>query len=805
MTRRKPSTGPGRRAVLRWAWRLFRREWRQLALTICLVTIAVGGAVWATTAAVSGGSKQEAQLGDAKALIRVDTSQGANVPATLAAIRARFGDAEVVARTTVAAPGLARPIELRAQDPDGEFSKPTVALRSGRYPTADGEVALTAAVAEQLDARTGSQVVLGGVSRTVVGLVENPRNLDDEFALVPATTTLPGAVLSVLVGVDRPAGAAAAEGPGFDVITVGGDDGGIVTLVIAAVTVSMALVGLVAASSFLVIARRRQRQLGVLGALGASEHQVRFALVATGALVGTVASAIGAVLGLSAWLITAPVIERASAHRIDRWGVPWPLLALCVALALVATVAAAWWPARAVSRVPVVAAISMRPSPPRPVHRSALLALFVLAGGVAAIAIAKPRDAEVKPWLLITGLLAVIAGTVLVAPTVIRLLALPARRLPLPARLALRDLARYQARAAAALAAITLALGIAVATAVVAKATDDDAGAGNLASTELLVSLGPSAGPFTKTAAPAGAASLDQAASSIGAAIPGAHVYPLDVALPPATGSRPPEPVAAATPVDHGFKLDSPAYVATTDLLALFHIDPASIAPTTDMLSAGDVRSAARDVLLDSSVRPTDDLTTPAQHVDLSPYDDGPHALITEAAMQRHGWTEERVAWLIESPASITADQLTAARRSAAVAGLAVENRDVSDAMATLGRGATIGGSLLALAILALTVGLIRGESAGDVRTLTAVGAPARTRRATTATATAALALGGVALASVGAYIAVAAVYRSQLSQLGAPPVENLALLWLGLPAVAALAGWVVAGRQPSRIARPLG
>ncbi len=35
----------GRRAVLRWAWRLFRREWRQQLLVLALLTVAVAAAV----------------------------------------------------------------------------------------------------------------------------------------------------------------------------------------------------------------------------------------------------------------------------------------------------------------------------------------------------------------------------------------------------------------------------------------------------------------------------------------------------------------------------------------------------------------------------------------------------------------------------------------------------------------------------------------------------------------------------------------------------------------------------------------
>src|SRR3954453_4073201 len=41
--------GPARRAIVRWAWRLFRREWRQQLLVLALLTLAVA----ATTAGVS--------------------------------------------------------------------------------------------------------------------------------------------------------------------------------------------------------------------------------------------------------------------------------------------------------------------------------------------------------------------------------------------------------------------------------------------------------------------------------------------------------------------------------------------------------------------------------------------------------------------------------------------------------------------------------------------------------------------------------------------------------------------------------
>jgi putative ABC transport system permease protein len=117
---------------------------------------------------------------------------------------------------------------------------------------------------------------------------------------------------------------------------------------------------------------------------------------------------------------------------------------------------------------------------------------------------------------------------------------------------------------------------------------------------------------------------------------------------------------------------------------------------------------------------------------------------------------------------------------------------------------ATGAGALLALAILALTVGLIRSESAGDLRTLTATGATARIRRTLTATTAGALALLGALLGVGGTYIVLSATYHDDLGYLSHVPVLWLILAVVGVPMVAAGAGWLVAGREPPTIARPV-
>jgi putative ABC transport system permease protein len=101
-----------------------------------------------------------------------------------------------------------------------------------------------------------------------------------------------------------------------------------------------------------------------------------------------------------------------------------------------------------------------------------------------------------------------------------------------------------------------------------------------------------------------------------------------------------------------------------------------------------------------------------------------------------------------------------------------------------------------------MTVGLIRSESARDLRTLTATGATPGIRRTLTATTAGALALLGALLAVGGAYAVLTAIYLDDLGYLSNVPFLYLALGIVGVPLAAAAAGWLVAGREPPAIAR---
>ncbi len=820
-----------RRAVIRWAWRMFRREWRQQALVVTLLTVAVAAAIGSITIAHNAVPADDGDFGSANQVLTFDSSDPQMLQAGLDSAKKSFGAIDVIGHRSVRVPGSVETVDYRSQVPGGPFGGELLALRRGRYPVGPSQVAVTDGVAESLRLEIGSSLALDGRRRTVVGIVENPRKLSDEFALVSPSSASPDRV-DVLVD----AGVGSTSSDSFyqslgdrsrsafaGSMTRGSDvSGAAETLAIFSVTtVFLLLASLVAAAGFAVVAQRRLRQLGMLAAVGATEKHCRLVLLANGAIVGTLAAFLGTLAGLAFWVVFAPSLESAVDHRIHRLSLPWALIAMVVVLAVVGATAAAWWPGRTVARLPVLLALSGRPPQPRPARHSAIAAAALIAVGVACLALSD-RD---SPPLIIAGLVATILGTLLLGPLAIRLFALAAGHAPIATRLALRDLARYQARSGAALAAITLALGIAAAVVITAAAAekqeDDRAAAGlpNLSDRQIRVYTGPTQRPELiplPIQTPAQLARSAARVRQLAAGLAQATVIPLRKALqsdePPIVedGSRALVTVGLARQVDpKRWTLGSGLYVATPALLRHLGIDPATIDPSADFLADQTVPTNEL-VILDIRARKQLAVTNveriDSQEVLGSGGEVGglPASFVTPDGLRRHGWTQIPSGWLVESSRPLTSEQIAAARELAAEAGLAIETQRESTSLATPIAIATAAGALLALAILAMTVGLIRSESAGDLRTLTATGATGRTRRTLTASTAGALALLGALLGVAGAYLALAATYHDDLGYLGRIPVPSLFVIVLGVPLIATTTGWLLSGREPAAIARPV-
>src|SRR5262249_58090361 len=88
------------------------------------------------------------------------------------------------------------------------------------------------------------------------------------------------------------------------------------TIVLGLATIGMLLIALVGVGGFTVLAQRRLRSLGMLGAQGASDKNIRLVMRANGVLVGIVGAVAGAALGLLGWLAYRPSVESSAHHVI---------------------------------------------------------------------------------------------------------------------------------------------------------------------------------------------------------------------------------------------------------------------------------------------------------------------------------------------------------------------------------------------------------------------------------------------------------------------------------------------------------
>ncbi len=295
---------PARRAVIRWSWRMFRREGRQQTLVLALIVVALAATV--VGAAVATNTPPPAGAGFGTAQDMATFPGGPHLASQIAALEQRFGRVDVIENQTVAIPGSINTYDLRAQDPNGPFGVSMLSLVAGHYPTGPDQVAVTDGVAATFNLRIGDVWHQGGKARQVTGIVQNPQSLLDEFALVaPGQVSTPSQV-TVLFTAPPGMTAASLGSLSQDVVTrhdaVASNPLNPETIVLALATVGMLLIALVAVGGFTVLAQSRLRSLGMLGALGATDRNIRLVVRVNGVLVGVVGALAGTVLGLAVWL-----------------------------------------------------------------------------------------------------------------------------------------------------------------------------------------------------------------------------------------------------------------------------------------------------------------------------------------------------------------------------------------------------------------------------------------------------------------------------------------------------------------------
>jgi putative ABC transport system permease protein len=844
-----------RRAVIRWAWRLLRREWRQQLLILALIAVAVAVTFVASAVATDTQVPATAGFGTAQDLATFSDS-GPQLAAQIAALEHRFGRVDVIENQTLSVPGTVQTYELRAQNPHGSFGGPMLSLVSGHYPATAGQVAVTSGLASQFRLTVGDAWRVGGRAWTVVGIAQNPQNLLDEFALVlPGQVTKPS---QTTVLFDAPGVNPASIGPNVSIPMPNTNLINAQTISVTAATLGMLLVALVGVGGFSVLAQRRLRSIGMLGAQGATDSHVRLVVRANGVATGVVGATAGLALGMVAWLAYRPTVESSANHDIGVFQLPWLVIIVSMVLAVLATYLAASRPARAIARVPIVAALAGRPASPRKTRRWALpaglvfLAIAFLLLGFAGSGIGGSTgngSQNMRLEALVLGFIAITVAVVLLSPTLLGLLAKLARPAPVAVRLALRDLARYRARSGAALAAISLSLLIAVIVCIVAAARFGDVldyVGPNLASNQLMVNapasagaqfIGPGHQPPSGTGAPSPHSPQAKqkhspppsAAAQLTAATAAAHEIAAvlgtsDIITLETTSANLQRAVAA------GRNWNGNIYVATPQLLSAFGIRRTQVSPAADILTMRPGLSTLSNMQLIYGTPPcVTSGTCPAgpgagsfpcqkgyclrnpviQEVSALPSGvHGPNTVVTEHAIRQLGLASSvsTQGWLIQTARPLTPSQIHSAEQAAGAAGMTVETRDSIPSINEIIDVATVVGILLALGILAMSVGLVRSETASELRTLAATGASGLTRRTITAATAGALALIGAVTGVFCGYLAAIGFFSDNqldgLSELSSIPVANLLLILVGMPVVAAVAGWLLAGREPRAIGR---
>ena len=828
-----------RRAVIRWGWRLFRREWRQQLLVLGLLTVAVAATIWGASVVTNSQIPPGyPKFGTGAALVTLPGTDP-RLTAGIAAIAGRWGPADLIEKQNITT-GTRQSVQLRAESPHGHYSSPLLSLVSGTYPAGPGQVALTSQVAARYGAHVGGTWHAAGTTWQVAGIVQDPSSLADQFALVaPGQIRHPGQVIMLLgpAAAQKLSGVTVPGVPAADVSVPTQQVSGVspAVLILVVEVLGLAFIGLVSVASFSVMAQRRLRALGMLGAIGATERNLRLVMIAGGLVAGAAAALAGAVLGFAAWIAYAPTVQRDTGHAVDAANVPWWAFAIAIVLAIATSALASRRPAKTMAAVPVVAALSGRPAPPKAVHRSALPGVIVFTAGLACLASAGGLNGVAggngphgggggngHALFLLGGLVITITGVCLLAPLAIGVAAAGAgSRLPVAIRIALRDLVRYRARSGAALAATTFAVFLATGICVVASIRFDNPLnwiGPNLSSSQVTVGATQSPNPGQST--PFSAARLATLTTRVNTLAASLHAS----AVPLESVST---LYQVGLPIHGPQNFTGSVYVATPQLLATYGVKASQIAPGTDVLTMRPGLAGLphmemlwdAGMVSDASSLPSDPGSaggppcTLSNHCLASPSiqtvsslpsgTSAPNTVMTEYAVHKYHMQTQLSGWLIQAPAPLTAAQLSAVRQFGNANVVQVQTATYNPSLVDFTRGATALGIVIALSVLAMSVGLIRSETAPDLRTLTATGASGMTRRTITAATAAALGLLGAILGTAGAVIAGMAWTHSGLTATagGVPPSDILILL-IGLPLAAAIGGWLFAGREPPAVAR---
>ncbi|UQX89898.1 FtsX-like permease family protein [Jatrophihabitans telluris] len=524
----RPPRRPGvaaRRALLRMGWRTVRRNRLRSVLIIVLitfpVTVVAAADVFARSNPLSPLQAVASRMGDADAKV---TFTGAHVEQDVLgdSYSGRLNEGETL--RTIGSAGEIRSllptasvtqvnstdvlvntaagalhVSIVEQDLGDAAIRPALTRTSGRWATATGQAVISDKLARDAHLDIGATMSLrgtvagGGANQlTVVGIVHDVyQGAEDQAWVTSATTARLGLALdqstarwlvtsaggvswadvlrlneagylvsSRAVILNPPPKSAVAY---FQHQRTSASARLALTIFVAVGLVILQL-ALLAGPAFAVSARRRQRDMALLAAVGGTRRQLARSMLSEGLVLGVLASLLGILLGIG----TAVVL------RAEHAGVLGPLrlrpleLAAIALLGVVSALAGALLPARWASRVDVVAALAGRRGATKAPWRSSVLG--VIAAGLGLIlSIIGTRRLDAL-WIL-PGIALCELGILALTPGLLSVAALAGPRLPVSIRIAVRDASRNRTAAVPALAAVLAATTAAVSIAIFAAST----------------------------------------------------------------------------------------------------------------------------------------------------------------------------------------------------------------------------------------------------------------------------------------------------------------------------------------------
>ncbi len=664
-----------------------------------------------------------------------------------------------------------------------------LALTQGRLPENSGEAAFSSPLAADLGLSPGDSITLGyGTRRVLTGFVVNPEKLDEPIVLRTLAAVEGQGVHLVLAGVESAAADSLArlvrdEGYGAVARSEAARADDMVTgLLISLGAIGLLEAALVIAAAFAVGLRRRQREIGLLGSVGASPRMLQTAILASAVLLSLGGGLAGMAFGTMAAAVIHPFLDGWNGRLNGPFEWPAEFAFMAISMGVVSALAAAALPTRGAVRLPILVALrGLRPpgAPPR---------LWLAAGTGAvtlglAMIVAGPRDpAMLAAASVVGGSILGVLGFGALSPWVLDRLAKPAGQLPLVWRLAVRDAGRFRSRNGPVVTAVLAGMSMSVTGAILLASVESalDAFPKPLRADQLLVQ----------------GAGAEEAAGRLLLELDGMAAAPLAAAYIHG------QPLRARFAGLDSSEARRPEWVAMggEDLLCALGAEPGLEAFREGHLLVLEPPVNGGPVTLTRWVGGESIPTPPVTRTRVEEQVREPAFLINQAAVASRGLEtgpplrSTLVPWVVRLRDPVTRDVLNEAQEIAAASLHASVDAAVAHQRPTrLFFGLALGICLLTgVIVLAAATSLSSSEAAGDAVLLHTVGASPGVLRGIAAARTGYLAAIGCALALPAGLIPAVALFRAANFPLPlVVPWGDMLLVLLGLPVLVMAGDWL--------------